>query len=166
MNYSEREKEVEGNRAFGAPSPVLAWFLCIPCRNWSAILFTPHSFLLSFKNMHAHACLYVMPAISNSVIQQNIVWYSKKTHCVVWMPQAFSISTHIQRWKVSAAVYSGGWQPAKLAAFRLLMHWRTQSHTWVTLVWPWGATQPHVIFYTLVWYLQSGHAFIKPIRLL
>lgn len=32
-HYSEREKEMEGKRAFGAPCPVLAWFLCIPCRN-------------------------------------------------------------------------------------------------------------------------------------
>lgn len=90
----------------------------------------------------------------------------KKRHCVVWMPQAFSISTHMQRWRVSAAVSSGGWRPAKLAAFRLLMHRRTQSHTWVTLVWPWGTVGAHVIFYTLVSYLQSDRVFMKPIRLL
>lgn len=100
--YSEREEKEIEKRPFGAPCPVLAWFLRIPCRNWSVISFTPHSFsslLTKHAHTQAHPSVHVDLQTSCltyfSVNQQDIVLYSKKMHCVVWMPQAFSISARL-----------------------------------------------------------------------
>lgn len=87
----------------------------------------------------------------NSVMQHNVAQLSRNMHRVT------SVSCPRR----------GGWSscvlwPTKIEAYRLLTHQRPQSHTWLTLVWPWGAVVERVIFYTLKLYLQKW--LLKPIR--
>lgn len=157
-NYSgERKKEIGGSRAFGAPHPTLAWFCLYALQKPKRRnLFHPsiHSIHYGLSTCTHTRADFVVPDIFSSVIQQNIERYcnKKSLHCAAWMPHMFFfISSRSQMWEESAQTYlpaAGGLLAEQL--FRLLMHQRTQSHTWITLVWPRGTMGAHVIFYTLV----------------